>query len=98
MDQRKEEWRDTRPLAWLEAFAQDLRYSVRALRHNPGFTPIAVLSLAAGTSACTRETGIRMALGARPADGLVRFRRGIRAYASGCARRKFRPRTPRCLH
>jgi len=65
-EQVKEMCRDARGTRWLEEFLQDLRFGVRMLLKNPGFTLVVVATLALGIGANTAIFGLVDALLLRP--------------------------------
>ncbi|HSK20556.1 MAG TPA: ADOP family duplicated permease [Longimicrobiales bacterium] len=69
-DRVVEETRDARGAAWIENAWRDVRFAARGLARNPGFTLVAVLTLAIGIGATTAVFSLANVLLIRPVPGV----------------------------
>lgn len=88
LEKFKEECREARGGFWVETVCSDIRYGLRLLGKSPGFTTVAVLTLALGMGVNTTLFTAFDSLALKPLpvndpDSIVRFKRWFSSGASG---------------
>jgi len=88
IEQAKELHRETRSFLWIEQLWQDARYALRSLIRTPGFTLLAILTLALGIGVNTTLFSVYSAVGLKPlpiadTDRVLRFERWFDNHSSG---------------
>jgi macrolide transport system ATP-binding/permease protein len=85
VEQTRERTRDQLRIAFVDTFARDVRYGLRSLWRHPGFTAMAVLSLAIGIGANTAIFGIIRAV-LFPPSPLAHLETLVNIYETGDTR------------
>ena len=88
VEQAKQAYRDEHYLSWLEHTVQDLRHAVRALARSPGFTLVAIVTIALGVGVNTTLFTAYNAVALKPlpvadASSVVRARRMLESHSIG---------------